>query len=533
MSETGCLLALEHARFDVPVPRPTEPAPSARDGAPARLRRRERRILDTIQRPAFGVAPQRGVRRRVVTILWDPHKDDVPERADVETMREVMHGTVESVRDYFLEVSQGQFTIEDAGVLGWYDSDHPPEAYWPGGGEVGRDSGAEAIRKAARDLDFSAFDEDGDGELRPDELAVVFIQPGRGLGGGLIRRVGDDFLDRGEGNGVVVDGVRVLHIAEVSIGAPPRPGIVAHELCHLLLNLGDMYFSRRFNPVAAGPYSIMDQHGWAPHLDPVHKLKLGWLSPRLWMRPGTVELPAVSEEGEALVLASLERGAREYFVVENRYPTGSYDARIPHRGIGVWHVIDDADTFDRYRPPIVSEATWGRVGGWSRKGIRMVRPSQAMPFGDTLRLWDGGDDETVDALVSQQRHAEHGTLRWADGSPSGFALSDVPAAGPKVELDIDTRWEAGSGIRAVTGNVTSLSVCDDDPYHHLDANVVVEIDSRPDEAFGFPLRQHRDLHANVALLSKLRAAADGSRRVRIEYDQQASALRRIIRVATP
>jgi hypothetical protein len=41
------------------------------------------------QAPSAGVSPQRAVRRKVVTILWDPHKDDVPARADVETMREV------------------------------------------------------------------------------------------------------------------------------------------------------------------------------------------------------------------------------------------------------------------------------------------------------------------------------------------------------------------------------------------------------------------------------------------------------------
>ncbi|MGC8991543.1 MAG: hypothetical protein ACP5MD_15615, partial [Verrucomicrobiia bacterium] len=93
---------------------------------------------------------------------------------------------------------------------------------------------------------------------------------------------------------LIVDGVKVSPITEAYIGAPPSLGLVAHELAHLLFNAGDMYFYF-FEPYAAGPYSLMDQSPRNPgHLDPVHKLHLGWLTPQLvtsnrWFRLRDVE----------------------------------------------------------------------------------------------------------------------------------------------------------------------------------------------------------------------------------------------------
>lgn len=532
MTDPGCLLALEGTSVDVPRLRTGGSAASPPANVVDDLDATSRGLFDQIMQPAFGIEPQQGVRRKVLTILWDPHKDDVPDRADVATMREVLHGTTESVRDYFLEVSYGQFTIEDAGVLGWYDADHDPDAYWPGGGEVGQDSGAEAIRKAARDIDFSQFDTDGDGDLHPDEVAVLFILPGTGNGGGLIRTVGDDFVPRGEADGIEVDGVRITRIAEVSIGSPPTPGIVAHELSHLLLGLGDMYF-KFFTPSAAGPYSLMDQDGNAPHLDPAHKLKLGWLWPRVRTSPGTYELPSIGKRREALALVSPERGPDEYFLVENRYPAGRYDAHLPHHGLGVWHVIEDPDTFRNHPPPRVASRDWDTVGGWSRQGIRMVRPVLTPPISATEPVWDGSRNRTDHDLVSRQQHAEHGTLRWADGSPSGFAITDVPAAADTVEVDLDTEWSPGGGIEAATGTVRSMAVAHDDRFHHLDAEVSVALDGRPDDTFGFSLRPGGQLAAGQQMLARLRACAASGRRVRLEFRRDGAALRRIIRVSTP
>jgi M6 family metalloprotease-like protein len=400
----------------------------------------ERALTDAVRRPYKGLVRMRNVRRKVLVILWDPHRPDVPKptKAAVEA---AVFGATGSVRSYFLENSDGLFTIENAGVLGWYEADHPPSAYWPGGGRAGRDSGAEAIRKAAAEFDFKGFDLTGDGRVSTDELAILFILPGRGDGGGLNRVVGEDFTTRDTATGITVDGVKITWIAEVSVGAPPGPGIVAHELTHLLLGHGDMYIDRFFTPSAAGIYSIMDQDGQAPHLDPFAKLKLGWLRPRLIFHDGRYRLRDVETRHRAWVLVDPARGSDEYFLVENRWPGSSFDRVLPDRGLAVWHIMETPATYDAAQPPPnVSPADWAGLGSgsgaWARKGIRMIRPIQTPPFDDSRALWDGSDPATGYDLLSEDPAAGHATLTWGDGSASGFALRRISAASSEMQATI-------------------------------------------------------------------------------------------------
>jgi M6 family metalloprotease-like protein len=405
----------------------------------------ERHLTDSLQRPFLSMRPSRNLRHKVVTILWDAHRPGVPPRPSRETVEGVIEGGVNSVRDYFLEVSRGAYTIENVATLGWYESDHTYTEYWPPAGSVGRDSGAEAIRKAARDFNFAAYDTNHDGNLRTDELFVLFVQPGSRLdGGGLGCTVGEDYVPRGEGQGIVVDGVRITTIAEISIGSPPGPGIVAHEAAHPLLGLGDMYWDGQFNPMAAGPYSLMDKHGAAPHIDPAQKLKLGWLRPRVVFRSGTYRLPDVERFGIVLVLLNPARSRDEYFLVENRWPGTSYDRALGHAGLGVWHVIENPDEY-RLPPEYLSAAEWldpdndGREGpvGWTRQGIRMVRPLHARPFASTLPLWDGAQPATGYNLLSIDPDPAHAELRWADLTPSGIAIRTISPAGPEMTMTLE------------------------------------------------------------------------------------------------
>src|SRR5262249_46498174 len=91
-------------------------------------------IPDLAEAPAIGlgnglVEPAIGT-RKVLTILHNPHRpapDDVaPPVADF------VNGLfgAESERDYFEVVSGGKFTIENEGVLGWYDAAKDWSHYW-------------------------------------------------------------------------------------------------------------------------------------------------------------------------------------------------------------------------------------------------------------------------------------------------------------------------------------------------------------------------------------------------------------------
>jgi M6 family metalloprotease-like protein len=407
-------------------------------------------------------------RRQVVSILWDPQRPTDP-APPVPAVENVVFGSTMSARDYFLQTSGGKFTIERAGVLGWFPASRPAD-YWWGPHDTNDTDGdgwvnphvqkwAEAIRLADPQFNFKAFDTNAlDGNLRPDELGVLIVIPQNGPFGTNRGVVGSEYPNP---QPLVVDGVTIGTIAEVYLGAPPNMGVVAHELAHLLLHLPDMYFQLPDlpkwngipfdNPFAAGPFSLMDATYNGAHFDPFLKLKLGWLRPRIVCRSGRYSLRAIEGQREVHILMHPQRGTREYFILENRWPDGSYDAPLPDRGLGVWHVIEDPQIYGTHIPPRppnappssrqdLWEEKWAAVSlaDWGRRGIRMIRP-----IWDTFRpstsLWDGSDPATGYDLLSDAA-PPHASLRWADGTPSGFAVRNISPAGDVMTVDLSVPW---------------------------------------------------------------------------------------------
>jgi M6 family metalloprotease-like protein len=179
----------------------------------------------------------------------------------------VLFGARPSVKDWFRENSGGRFGIESVGLLGWYDADKPADHYWStsarkdakdknGDGWLNGhvEKWAEAILKADREVDFSAYDSNDDKILSPDELGILIVIPQRQPFGTNRAPAAREFPRR---KPLLVDGVRVPVIAEWYTGIPPNLGGPAHELCHLFLRLPDLYIGRGW-PFSAGDYSIMD-----------------------------------------------------------------------------------------------------------------------------------------------------------------------------------------------------------------------------------------------------------------------------------
>jgi len=353
------------------------------------------------------------------------------------------------VRGYFLENSGKKFTIEKAGLLGWYDADKPAEHYW-GLNDVGdqdndgwirghHEKWAEAIRKADQDFDFSKYDKNKDKVLSADELAILIIIPQNNPRGYHRAVVGKENPKQD----LVVDGVKIPSMVETYIGATPSVGLVAHELSHILLGTADMYVDA-FQPYAPGPYSLMDQSPRNPgHLDPFHKLKLGWLFPKIItddLSAGTEVLFDVETGNEVLILYDPRRGNKEYFIVENRWGGSSYDRFLPHDGMAVWHVIEDPDVFQNLpKPSGVDDAKWRefQTWGWGRTAIRMIRPIYGPPY--NTALWDGSLPATGYDLLSADPNPDHVTLQWADGRPSGFSIRSIPPAAAQMIVAIEYR----------------------------------------------------------------------------------------------
>lgn len=426
-----------------------------------------RRLTDALSQPFQSLKRMRNLRHKVLAILWDPHRttDPAPAKAAIES---IIFGATNSVRHYYLENSNGQYTIESAGVLGWYPAIKPAAYYW-GPADTGDTDGdgwvnphtekwAEAIRKANADFDFKAYDINlVDGELRPNELGILIVIPQNSPYGTNRDVVGREYPISMP---LVVDGVTIKVMAEVYIGNPPNLGVVAHELGHLLLGLADMYFNLPNeepwrgvpfdNPFAAGDYSIMDRTYKTTHLDPFAKLKFGWVRPRLILRSGRYTLPDVETRYIVWVLMDPRRGAQEYFIIENRWPGASYDKPMADKGgLAVWHIIENPEVYGSRIPPKppnappssrqdLWEEKWKTVGRgeWGRRAIRMIRPVWNTAD-DSKALWDGSDPATGSDLLSVASDPKKATLRWADGTPSGFALRALPAAGPAMTITVE------------------------------------------------------------------------------------------------
>lgn len=425
-----------------------------------------RRLTDATAEPVPPMGHRQG-RRQVVALLWDPHRptDPAPAVADVDS---TIFGPSASARDYYLEVSGGAFTIERAGLFGWFDASRPADYWWgpPDTNDTDHDGWvhphvqkwAEAIRDADPQFNYEAFDTNGDGKLAPEELGPLIVIPQNQAFGSNRGVVGREYPNPMP---LVVDGETISTIAEVYIGSPPNIGVVAHELGHLLSNLPDLYFALPGdgmwagipfdNPFAASDYCLMDATYNNAHFCPFLKLKLGWLRPHLVLRSGHYELRSIERDREAWILLDPARGTSEYFIVENRFPANTYDMNLPDQGLGVWHIIEEPAIYGALIPPVPPNAPassrqdlwaqkWALIAqnDWGRRGIRMIRP-----VWDTMRpqqsLWDGSDPATgydllPDALPPQA------SLRWADGTPSGFAIRNISAAGLVMSADLTVPW---------------------------------------------------------------------------------------------
>ena len=352
-----------------------------------------------------------------------------------------IHGATDSVRGYFLENSNGYFTIQNAGVLGWYASDKPGDHYWDNADHNGTyhdgwNSGhaekwAEAIRKAANDFNFAAYDTNGDGTVTPDELAILIAIPQASAFGTNRGVVG---IQVPSSHPLIVDGVKIPIMAEWYTGTPVNFPVAAHELSHLLLGQGDLYFTI-FNPFAAGEYSLMDQSYQRSHMDPVAKLKHGWVRPKLIFRSGRYSLQDVVTGDGVWILMDPARGADEYFIVENRWRgTSLYDQGIDDQGLAVWRVTEKQALIDILpAPPGVDPTVWATIGGGCR-AIQLLRPftTPANAFG-AIQLWDSSVGYE---LSSSDADPTHATLRWANGAASGFALRSLTAEGAVMQATI-------------------------------------------------------------------------------------------------
>ena len=265
---------------------------------------------------------------------------------------------VRNLRDWLAENSGGRARIGEVRYYGcrdgnWYTppAAHQGSYYWDNmaWGEMF----ADALNAADPDVDFHAYDADGDNKLKlDDEVLVVCMRPQNsayGTARGRTLRLDDR------------DPPLEVPILDLYLSPQPNEhiravGVAAHELSHFLL---ERNFESYGNcpDIDPGFYSVLDTPGTyaANHLDPHSKLKLGWVQP-IAINLDTLtaatafNLPAVETHHRVLLLHDNSRLEREYFLIENRFPgvgaNKNYDAPLMVGSIAIWQVFEDRQLVD-------------------------------------------------------------------------------------------------------------------------------------------------------------------------------------------
>jgi hypothetical protein len=359
-----------------------------------------------------------------------------------ESYRELFFGPGRSLRNYCREVSGGRFTIREAGVVGWlrpskalkvlpnlkhlsdadlcsWDFVHDSDKY-----DLSLEKKSAWVIAAAEIIGgfrYADYARGASGRVILDDLAVVWVY--------------------GCGSGGAVRGVdpRVVKVPSLTGGVSqeyglPRFGprlslrLAAEEVAHSLLGIVDLYASSaNINPLTEPlALAITGTGGESPHLSPWDKMKLGWCTGKVAKQSGWYELHAVEKDNEVLILQT--GSADEYFILENRYPPGSFEDDFKGQGLAVWHIV---------------EKSASGPDNWGRDTIRLLHCQPVSPTADRGEtfLWDGSNPNQSYDLTDGSTPSN---LRLAGGTPSGLRIQSISAAGSIMRFHVTLPQPAGN-----------------------------------------------------------------------------------------
>lgn len=229
-----------------------------------------------------------------------------------------------------------------------------------------------ALAQAEDCMDFAAYDRNGDGAIATDELAVAFVIAGYEAAEDAAYSQGRALylwshawsIDEAIGEygwSMALprcDGVEIsayIAIAERLNAEKQEPiSVLAHELGHYL-GLPDLYptgGSGEWSAYRVRYLSLMADGAWGRDvsgnyqpcgLDAWSRCTLGWLTPAIAQADGIYPVAAADGAGSETVVKVPTQRPAEYYLIENRRPTGwDYDFIRLYGGGGLvlWHIDD-------------------------------------------------------------------------------------------------------------------------------------------------------------------------------------------------
>ncbi len=261
-----------------------------------------------------------------------------------------------SLTDFYLENSYGRLLIE-GDVVGWYRLPLTYAEYH--GGQYGtqfaqpnaQTMARDAVAAADADVDFSLYDNNGDGTV--EGIFVVHAGPGAEE----INSPNDTLHIWSHAwqisGGYYVDGVTVRKYStepEEVLGTIARIGVYCHEFGHTL-GLPDLYDISEISE-GIGNWGLMGAGSWngggrrpacltawsKQTLDAIY----GTFGQTITVGSNLVDvvLGSATYDSVRYRLTLPTGGGKEYFLIENRQPTG-FDQGLPGHGLLIWHCDDN------------------------------------------------------------------------------------------------------------------------------------------------------------------------------------------------
>jgi immune inhibitor A len=277
-----------------------------------------------------------------------------------------------SMKEFYYKNSYGNFILQ-GDVVGWYRAANDA-AYYTNFCDGSDGLGAyphnaqklveEAVDAADPDVDFSQYDNNGDGYV--DGIFVVHAGTGYEETGNNCEIHSHQWsISSRYKDGVYVRAYSIEPEESPSSQGLIPIGVFCHEFGHVL-GLPDLY-DTDYSSSGAGHWALMasgsynglsrspsDFIAWS-------KMKLGWLNPvNLTANQTNVQVPAIEYNPVAYRLWTNGQIGNQYFIVENRQQVES-DAYLPGSGILIWHIDDNVhgNTND-WHPQVMLEQADGK-----------------------------------------------------------------------------------------------------------------------------------------------------------------------------
>lgn len=298
-----------------------------------------------------GTFPSSGKRKLLMVLInFSDTEPKYSQQDFINMMNQENYGGIGSFRDYYLNQSYGQLDIETT-VTPWVNLQYPSSYF---GSDGARDMIYIALKQIDPDIDFSEFDNDGDGIV--DGLTVIH----QGLGQEATGNPYQIWSHSAELAGVSMDGVifqrytieaELLPLDDYST-TMGSIGVVAHEFGH---NLGSPdFYDADYDGSGGtfpgtGPWDLMGSGAWNGEnylgtrpagINMWQKAALNWVTPV--SLGATQEISGMEASNDQPVCYRVDTTIPgEYFILENRQKSGPFDSALPGSGLLIYRANEN------------------------------------------------------------------------------------------------------------------------------------------------------------------------------------------------